>query len=151
MASTTEEKVQQEQEEWEAEQAEAQAADPTGEEDLPEADDDGKLFDATDYEREDLQLPKVDGEGIDKIGIAFSGTVLLERSDPHDVALMRAMRLGGDVTLQIEATVSAKTTKYTTSREGELDAVVLLHGARVHTVYRPVTHEPAEDIPEAAA
>jgi hypothetical protein len=101
------------------------------------AEQDGELFDKSQYEREDLQLPKVDGEGTDKIAIKFSGTVLLDRADPADVALMRSMKLGNDVTLNVEASVSAKAHKFTTSREGELDAVVLEHNARVHTVYRP--------------
>lgn len=124
-----ERRVREEQEAWEAEHP--------GEE-LPEAEaPDGQIFDDTDYEREDLQLPKVDGEGTDKIAIAFNGTVFLDRSSPADIALMRRMKLGQDVTLNVEAKVSAKAHKFTTSKEGELDAVVLQHSARVHTVYTP--------------
>jgi hypothetical protein len=133
-----ERRVREEQEAWEAEHP--------GEE-FP-ADDtppDGQIFDDTDYEREDLQLPKVDGEGADKIAIAFNGTVFLDRSDPADVALMRRMKLGQDVTLNVEAKVSAKAHKFTTSKEGELDAVVLQHSARVHTVYRPAGEGIEED------
>jgi hypothetical protein len=95
------------------------------------------LFDKAIYEREELQLPKVDGEATDKIAVKFSGTVLLDRSDPADVALMRKMKLGGDITLNVEAKCAGKGHKFTTSREGELDAIVLEHGVRVHTVSRP--------------
>jgi hypothetical protein len=129
MSTTTEEIVREEQEEHEAEIE----ADGAAHDEEPKT----ELFDKSEYEREDLALPKVDGEGVDKIGIKFSGTVLLDRGNPADVALIRKMRLGADVTLNVEATCAAKAHKFTTSREGELDAVVLEHAARVHTVYRP--------------
>jgi hypothetical protein len=138
-----ERRVREKQEEYERQEAEEQAAAVEPEPDAEK----GELFDKSDYDREDLALPKVDGEGTDKIAIAFSGTVLLDRSDPADVALMRSMRLGQDVTLNVEAKVSAKAHKFSTDREGELDAVVLQHTAKVHTVYRPA----GEDVGEAAA
>jgi hypothetical protein len=129
----TERQVREEQEEFEREQEAASASGPSAEEAKPE----GELFDKSIYEREELQLPKVDGEPTDKIAVAFSGTVLLDRTDPRDVALMQRMKLGQDVTLMVEAKCSAKRHKYATDREGELDAVVLEHKAKVHTVYRP--------------
>jgi hypothetical protein len=106
------------------------------------APDDGTaLFDRSQYDREELQLPKIDGEPTDKIAIRFSGRVMLDRTDPNDVALMRAMRMGNDITLHVEATCSGKGWGYTTNRDGDLDAVVLEHTAKVHTVYRPALTE----------
>ena len=134
----TERRVREEQEAYEAEQEAKGAGEPDPEK--------GQIFDDTDYEREDLALPKVDGEGVDKIAIAFSGQVILDRSNPADVELMRRMRLGQDVTLMVEAKCSSKGHKFATDREGELDAVVLEHKAKVHTVYRA-----AADGAEAAA
>jgi hypothetical protein len=133
----TERQVREEQEEFEREKtAEGDGIAKTGTE-VPADGTEGELFDKSIYEREELQLPKVDGEPTDKIAVAFSGTVLLDRTDPRDVALMQRMKLGQDVTLMVEAKCSAKGHKYATDREGELDAVVLEHKAKVHTVYRP--------------
>lgn len=144
-SATTEEAVREEQKEWEAQQAEGQPADdePLTDEEAQEAK--GELFDKSDYDREDIALPKVDGETTDKIAVKFSGTVLLERTDPNDVALMRKMRLGGDITLMVEAKCAGKGHGYTTSRDGELDAVVLTHAVRVHTVYNPAGEGTEDD------
>jgi hypothetical protein len=95
------------------------------------------LFDKTVYDSPELDLPKVDGEYTDKIALKINGTVFLDRRDPRDVALMRSMKLGGDVTLQIEGRCSKKGWGFTTDREGELDVVKLEHAVNVHTVYRP--------------
>jgi hypothetical protein len=114
-----------------------------------EPDEDGHgqqaLLDRSQYEREDRALPKVDGEPTDKIAIAFSGRVLLDRTDPRDVALMRRMLLGQDVTLMVEAKCSGKGHGFTTNKEGDLDAVVLEHRAKVHTVYRPAGEDLGEE------
>jgi hypothetical protein len=137
MATATEtdaeRRVREEQEEFESQEAEEQASAVEPEPDAEK----GELFDKSQYEREELALPKVDGEPTDKIAIAFSGLVLLDRSDPADVALMRKMKLGGGITLMVEAKCSGKGHRFTTDREGELDAVVLEHKAKVHTVYAP--------------
>jgi hypothetical protein len=107
-----------------------------------EKEDPDALFDAKRYEGP-LALPKIDGEGVDKIAVKFSGTVILDRSDEADVELMKRMKLGHDVTLQIEGRCAKKGHGYTTSREGELDAVVLQHAIAVHTVYRPTLEDDA--------
>jgi hypothetical protein len=102
---------------------------------------DGKIFDDTDYEREDLALPKIDGQGVDRIAVKFSGTVFLDRSDPADVDLVRRLKLGQDATLLVEGKVSAKSYKGATDREGDLDVVVEELGIKVTTVYRPAAEE----------
>lgn len=132
-----ERRVREEQEAFDEQEAEKQAAAGESEPD-PEK---GELFDKSVYEREELALPKVDGEGVDKIAVAFSGTVLLDRADPADVELMRRMRLGNDVTLMVEAKCSGKGHRFTTDREGELDVIVLEHKAKVHTVYKAAADE----------
>lgn len=130
--------VREEQEQFEAEaDPQPEPDDETPADDDPAAEAGEALFDKSIYEREELQLPKVDGEATDKIAVKFSGTVLLDRTAPADVALMRKMKLGGDITLQVEAKCAGKGHKFTTSREGELDAIVFEHGVRVHTVYVP--------------
>src|SRR6266516_3123025 len=142
MSTTMEAQGREEQERHEAaEQAEAEARAEMIEGTDNDAGD-GGLFDKSIYEREELQLPKVDGEPVDKIAIGFSGRVLLDRSDAADVALMRSMRLGGEVTLMVEAKCSGKAHSFSTDKEGDLDVVILEHKAKVHTVYRP-SGEPA--------
>ena len=104
----------------------------------PQAQDEA-LFDKAKYDNPELALPKVDGEGVDRIAVKFSGTVYLDRSDPRDVELMRNMRLGNDVTLMVEGKCAKKGHGFTTDREGELDVIKLEHAINVHTVYKPVT------------
>lgn len=88
-----------------------------------EAQQKGELFDKSRYETEELALPKIDGEGVDKIAAKFGGTVWLERGNEHDVALIREPKFGSTVTLLVEATVSPPIAGYTTSKEGDLDAL----------------------------
>jgi len=99
-------------------------------------DPDGKkLFNEADYEREDLAIAKVDGNQIDRISLKFAGEVFLDRSDPNDVALFNRMKLGHDVTLQVEAKCSGVGAQGATDREGDLDVVVGRRQVKVHTVY----------------
>lgn len=104
----------------------------------PKPDPEGKrLFNASDYEREDLQIPKIDGNQIDRIAIKFAGEVFLERSSPEDVALFNKLKLGQDVTLMVEAKCSSTGAKGATDREGDLDVTVGQRAVKVHTVYVP--------------
>jgi hypothetical protein len=99
------------------------------------------LFDRAQYDDPKLRLPKVDGQDVDKIAVAFSGRVMLDRKDPNDVALIRRLALGKDVTMQVEARTSGKKHGFTTNKEGDLDAVVLTATAKVETVYIPTPEE----------
>ena len=136
MATATEteqeRKVREEQEAHERELEEQREADAR-------AHEEGKLLDDERFLSEELALPKIDGEGVDKIAIGFSGRVMLDRSSPADVALIRAMALGKDVTLMVEGKVSKKGHGFTTNKEGDLDAVVFETGVKVELVYKPVT------------
>lgn len=94
-------------------------------------------FDPSAYDREDLQIPKIDGQSIDRISIKFSGEIFLDRSEPSDVAVYNALRLGKDVGLLIEAKCSSTAAKGATDRDGDLDVVVGTKGLKVHSLSKP--------------
>lgn len=94
-----------------------------------------EAFDASAYDRPGLQIAKVDGQGIDKIRVAFTGSVMLDRSDVADVALFNKLMLGTEVELRVAGKVSKTATGWTTNREGDLDAVVGERTVKVDTVW----------------
>jgi hypothetical protein len=97
--------------------------------------DAGELFDRSQYDREDLAIPKVDGKQIDKIRVSFGGSVLLDRSAPADVALFNRLTLGHDVELRVSGKVGKSSTGFTTNREGDLDAIVGDRALRIDSVW----------------
>jgi hypothetical protein len=101
------------------------------------------LFDRSQYEREELRLPKTDGRSIDKIRVKFSGSVLLDRLDPSDVELFRALALGQVVALRVEGQVAYAGTGWTTDRDGNLDAVIGERTLKVETIWLPGDEEAA--------
>ena len=101
----------------------------------PEDPDGEKLFDTSDYDREDLQIAKVDGISIDKIRVKFSGSVLLDRSDPADVSLYNRLVMGREVDLRVAGKVRGAGAGWTTNREGDLDAVVGEKTVHIDTVW----------------
>jgi len=105
----------------------------------PPADATGQtaLLDRSQYDREDLQIPKIDGQTIDRISIKFAGEVFLNRSDPSDVAVYNELRLGRDVALLIECKCSSTAGKGATDRDGDLDVVVGTKGLKVHSLSKP--------------
>lgn len=116
------------------------AAGETAEDDNanPPADPEGKaLFDRSQFEREDLAIPKVDGNPIDRIAIKVVGNVYIDRSEPADVALYNKLMLGHDVTLMVEGKCSNTSAKGATDREGDLDVIVGVKQVKVHTIYVP--------------
>lgn len=96
---------------------------------------DGALFEKADYNDPRLALDTVDDKDVDKIQLEFSGSVMLDRRDPADVAVMRDLALGKSLELRVAATVKSKKHGYTTGKEGVLDAVVYTGGLKVDTVY----------------
>lgn len=102
----------------------------------PEAKEEGELFDKAAYESEALRLPKVDGEGVDKIKAKFGGTVWLERGNENDVALIRDLKLGQEVQLLVTAKVGPPVPGWTTSLEGDLDTISLGRTFTVESVSR---------------
>jgi hypothetical protein len=114
--------------------------DPEPEDAEPVSDEGAKdepapLFDRSKYNSEELALPKIDGEGIDKIRVDFSGSVMLNRMDKADVALFRKLRLAGEVELRVAGKVSAVKDGFTTSKEGDLDALVETRSVKIDTLY----------------
>lgn len=95
----------------------------------------GQLFDKSQYEREDLQIERIDGQDVDKIRVAFAGSVMLDRSDPADVALYNRLTLGGECELRCAGTVSGTAGTYTTSKGGDLDAMIGQKTVKVETVW----------------
>lgn len=95
-----------------------------------------QAFDPNGYIPEPLQLPKVDGEGIDKIGCKFAGLVRLDRSDAADCTLVRDSKLGSTVTLMVECEVGPPVPGYTTNKDGDLDALALTRQFKVISVYK---------------
>lgn len=113
----------------------------------PPADDDqndGELFAAAAYDDPRLVLDQVDGRDIDKIGLEFTGSILLDRKSPQHVDFMRRLKLGGSVTLQVEAKVAGKKQAFTTGKEGELDAVIYRATIKPEDVYWPTPEELGE-------
>ncbi len=97
---------------------------------------DGKgLFNASDYDREDLAIPKVDGNQVDKIAIKFTGRIMLDRSSPADVALFNRLKLNQEVELRCSGKVTGLGTGFTTGKDGDLDAVVSSKNLKVDTVW----------------
>ena len=105
-----------------------------GDEVAPDAEK-GQLFDKSQYDREDLAIPKVDGEGIDKICVKVAGSIMLDRSDPADVALFNKLTLGKECELRCAGSVSGVGTRYATNRDGDLDAIVGEKTVNVETVW----------------
>lgn len=95
----------------------------------------GELFDSQEYEKEGLQIAKVDGRGIDKIRVAFNGSIMLDRSNVDHVALFNRLTLGKSVQLRVAGEVTKTGVGWTTNKDGDLDAIVGERGVKVTTVY----------------
>lgn len=121
-------------------EAEIEAADDTS--GLPPAkekttdDPEGKaLFDRSKFETEELALPKVDDQTIDRISVKLTGEIMLDRSDPADVALFRKLKLGKEVELRLAGKVTGSGGRGNTNRDGDLDVVVGTKTIKADTVY----------------
>lgn len=100
------------------------------------SDPDGQaLFDRSRYQDPELRIDQVDGQEVDKIWISFKGRVGLDRTKADDVALFNRLRLGKELELRVAGKGVAVGTKKTTSRGGDLDAVVGERVLEIDTVY----------------
>jgi len=99
------------------------------------------LFDATDYDDPKLQLPTVDGQGIDKIKIGFSGSIMLDRSDPHDCELFRKLKLGSNVELRVAGRVAKTATGSSTDADDNSTDIVGERTVKVSSVWRLTPEE----------
>jgi hypothetical protein len=155
MSTSLEETVQQEQSEFEKAQIEKRRQNVEAPEPEPESEDDTdeeetpaaskptgrSLFDPTQYETEPLSLPKVDGEGVDKISARFNGLVRLDRGQEADVAIIKNCKLGQTVTFMVECEVGPPVPGMTTNRDGDLDSLGLSRTFTVKHVYKPTAEE----------
>ena len=110
---------------------------PEPDEPIVEAGGQTAIVDRSQYEREDLQIPKIDGQTIDRIAVKFAGEIHLDRSDPADVQIYNALRLGKDVALLVEARCNSTGAKGATDRDGDLDVIVGTKGIKVHSLMKP--------------
>lgn len=94
----------------------------------------GALFDAEAFKDPSLQIPRVDGQEIQKIALDFSGGVMLDRSKAADVELYNRFRLFKDLELWISVKSVGTAAKGATNREGELDVVVGRKSVKVESV-----------------
>ncbi len=138
--TTLERQVREEQEQHDRE---AEAAG----DDNPLVDPSGQtaIIDRSAYEREDLQIPKVDNQSIDRIEIKFTGSIFLDRSDVSDVAVYNELRFQRDVSLMVEAKCSNVAAKGATDRDGDLDVVVGSKTLKVHSLSKPAGADWVED------
>jgi hypothetical protein len=93
------------------------------------------LFDKTNYDDPSLQIAKVDGQSIDKIGLTFSGSLKLDRANADDCQLFRRMMLGKTVTLKVDAKVTGIATKGKDDPDGNTGEVVEVKTLTVDTIY----------------
>ena len=92
------------------------------------------LFNAADYDREDLAIPKIDGNPIDRIALNFSGSVMLDRSAPLDVGLYNGIHSEATVELWVEAKWGGTAATPATNRDGDLDVIVGRKTLRIESI-----------------
>lgn len=100
-----------------------------------------QAFDRSQYDKPGMQIEKIDGQTVDKIAIRFGGRVMLDRSDPKDVALFNRLKLGLPVELRVAGSVGTHTGGKATNRDGDLDVIVGTKGIKIDTVYVLVAEE----------
>ena len=93
------------------------------------------LFNPRAYDDPALQLPTVDGQGIDKIELKFGGTLKLDRSKPDNVALYKRLQLGKSIDLKLGGRVAGVSTKGSTYSDDNLSDVVGAKIINIDTIY----------------
>ena len=63
------------------------------------------IFDASGY---DLPIPRLDGHKADRLSIAFSGGVDLDRTSEEDLSMVDSLTLGREIELRVTAIVMKK-------------------------------------------
>jgi len=69
------------------------------------ATDEEAIFDASSY---DLPIPRLDGHKADRLSVAFSGGVDLDRTSEEDLELVDTLTLGKEISLTVTAIVTKK-------------------------------------------
>ena len=93
--------------------------------------DETAIFDATSY---DLPIPSQDGHKADRLSIAFSGGVDLDRTSEEDLALVDSLVLGAEVELRITATVTKKGFTFAAGKDDGPEQTGFGVGLKVHSL-----------------
>ena len=104
-------------------------------------------FDASVY---DLPIPTLDGHKADKLVLAFSGQLELDRTSHEDLDFVQALSLGRDVELKVTATVTKKGFTLSPGGEEKADSTGYGVGLKVHSGWQfcEKCGKYREDIPE---
>ena len=89
------------------------------------------IFDASGY---DLPIPRLDGHKADRLSIAFSGGVELDRTSEDDLSLVEGLKLGHEVELRVIATVTKKGFTLNTGKDDEPDKTGYGVGLKVNSL-----------------
>jgi len=110
---------------------------PQGEGEKQEDTDAGSenLFNPDRYNNPALQLPRVDGQSIDRIELKFAGTAKLDRSNPDDVELFRRFQLGKSIDVKVGVRVVGSNAKEKDDADGNTEAVISIKTLDVDTIY----------------
>jgi hypothetical protein len=92
------------------------------------------LFDASAFDREDLAIPKVDGNSIDRIAIDFGGSIMLDRSEPANVELYNRIQGGHELELWVTGKWGGTGARPATNRDGDLDVIVGRKSLKIDSV-----------------
>lgn len=92
---------------------------------------------------EELALPRIDQRDIDRIEIAFSGTIRLDRSDPADVALFRRAMLGKELDVRVVGIGRGKSATVSWDEDGYPGETTASAKVRLTTVFRPISEDGA--------
>ena len=89
---------------------------------------------AFDTEPYTLPIPKLDGHTADKVIIALSGSVELDRHNPTHLEFIETLTLGKDVDLDITATVTRKGFTLQAGKEDSPESTGYGVGLKVHSL-----------------
>lgn len=89
------------------------------------------IFDASTY---DLPIPRLDGYKADRLAIAFSGGVDLDRTSEDDLALVDSLTLGRQVELRVTATVTKKGFTLAAGKDDNPETTGYGVGLKVHSL-----------------
>lgn len=95
-----------------------------------------EAFPAADYDDPKLRLPEIDGKKVNQIAIRFSGSIVLDRSNPEHVAYFRdTLRLGAEIDLaDLSGVVQQKPSRQAATKDGYAGDVRQTAVVKIHTV-----------------
>lgn len=81
-----------------------------------------------------LEIPGMDGYRADRLALAFSGQVDLDRTSADDLEFVNGLTLGKQVELRVTATVTKKGFTLTAGKEDSPDSTGYGVGLKVHSL-----------------